>query len=67
VRGEEGEHVVEEVVGEGADAFGPAARHERLLGVPPLQRHYVEQVACDVGLYEQTTEYNAKALSAGGI
>jgi hypothetical protein len=66
VRGEEGEHVVEEVVGECAHALGPAALHEHLLGVAPLLRHYVEQVACGV-LYEQTTEYNAKALSARRI
>jgi hypothetical protein len=44
VRGEEGEHVVEEVVGEGADAVAMDA----LLPVAPLQRHYVEQATCSV-------------------
>jgi hypothetical protein len=45
VRGEEGEHVVEEVVGEGADMVASAARHGRPLRVAPLRRRYVEQVA----------------------
>ena len=51
---EEGEHIVEDTVGEGADAVG-AAHRRRTVALLLLRSHSVEQVAGAVGAARQET------------